>query len=60
MLAYVHFLLYFEGTSPRYARPPRSYGRAMQHILQTLALFISKSALPYCTTLILTIMSKLP
>ena len=57
MLAYVHFLLYFEGTD---LRPPRSYGRAMQHILQTLALFIRKSALPYCTTLILTIMSKLP
>ena len=60
MLAYVQYLLYLRGHRPRYARPPRSYGRAMQHILQTLALFIRKSALPYCTTLILTIMSKLP
>ena len=38
---------------------PRSYVRIMQPILQTLTLFIGKSASPYCTTFILAIMSKL-
>ena len=52
------FLSYFECT-PRKRVPPRSYIRAMQPILQSLTLFIRKSASPYCTTLILTIMSKL-
>ena len=47
MLAYVHFLLYLRGHRPRYARPPRSYGRAMQHILQRRSPVLKNTASPY-------------
>ena len=48
--------LFRHNTRSAFRRTP---SRTMQPILQTLTRFIRKSASPYCTTLILTIMSKL-